>query len=549
MANPISSFSEHEFDSLELATIEVRWVAVAGFLAVLVIRGQLSLISLALACAALAYNSLLSIYFHRHHRHWGSKSQIVISDLALFGLFTVAVADRSLLFSLLLLFPVIASASWFNLAKATLVAAAADLILLIALFWGGKWGSDQFDYLLLFILVSASITYLIGKVTETEISQRSEVQTILLELERDKARLTALIDGIGDGMLALDRNGRVIFFNIAAAYLLGHPEDDLVGEKIETLLPAKQGIDDYDLLKNTFHTGAREQRDDLEFLVRGNPVRLYTSVAPILASNGDIRGAIVLCRDITREKNEEEERTAFAAVAAHEIRTPLTVIEGYLSYLLNSKKLHYDKASREYIERAHTSVIELAELITDLLKVSRAEAGKLEANFAPADLVDILKGTAEAFKKPIADKGLKLKLVLPDKKIIIPTDGEKVMEVANNYLENAVKFTEKGEVALTLKEEKGWIRVEVSDQGIGLSSIDQARIWQKFYRAENWRTRKTGGTGLGLYICKRWVELLGGQVGVRSRDGEGATFYFTLPRKPIELAKKKAMHEAVIAKT
>jgi signal transduction histidine kinase len=251
----------------------------------------------------------------------------------------------------------------------------------------------------------------------------------------------------------------------------------------------------------------------------------------IFSAHNKLQGAIIFFRDITNEKKMDEQKAEFNAIASHELRNPLTVIEGYLYYLLDpGSKLKYDKSTREYLEKAHSASQDLIHLVSDILTAVKAEDGELKVTLAKTNLKELAKKALKDEQKNAKEKGLKLELVEASKKLPeIFTDKVKVREVLGNLLENAIKFTEKGTIRIELGKLENEVIISVTDSGVGIAEKDQKMVFQKFFRSENWKTRKTGGTGLGLYIAKSLTERLGGRIGVQSTPGKGSRFYFTLP--------------------
>lgn len=542
MADSISTRLKHsELDRLELATIQVRWFVIALTLATLWFLGKLSPVIIMLAALSSAYNVARILSYVRHWHFLGGKRLIVGSDLLLIATLMVVLRGEPQFLYALLLLPLTSIVSWFGLRAALMVHTLNVSFIAVNSIVFGPLSPNDLGFLLFAALFSLAVVYQIAQISSADLRTRREVEELAAELSRDKARLTALIDGIGDGLLVVDPHREVVFYNLAASHLIGHAEENLRDIPLKELLPTFQGIDYYDPVATTLATGAREQRDDLRLELSGRDIRISTSVAPILGSRGEIEGAIVLFRDVTLEKEQEEEKTAFASIAAHELRTPVTVTEGYLSYLLSSEdKLHYDATTKRYLTRAHESVIHLTELISDILKVTRAETGRPDLRLETVDLTALVREAITEVSDRARAKGLTIAAELSAQSLPVEIDRGKVKEVLLNYLDNAIKFTQKGSIKVRLRSDKKELKVEVIDQGIGLSSVDLPRIWQKFYRAENWKTRRTGGTGLGLYLCKHLVEQLGGTVGVESKEGKGSTFYFTLPHRSAKARKKRA---------
>jgi signal transduction histidine kinase len=244
---------------------------------------------------------------------------------------------------------------------------------------------------------------------------------------------------------------------------------------------------------------------------------------------------------LRRQKEELEEqnrrvqevnrlKTEFVTLVSHELRTPLTSIAGFVELLLEGQVGGLGQVQREYLSTVKNNADRLLELIEDLLDISRIEAGKMELNLTGLDLRPLIQEVTSLLRPQLEAKGQLLTLDLADALPVVFGDAERVMQILTNLLSNAHKYTPPGgRISIAVRNEDGWVRVEVRDTGIGLSSADQAQLFAKFFRAKNPATREVGGTGLGLAITRSLVEMHGGQITVSSAPGHGSTFSFTLP--------------------
>lgn len=381
------------------------------------------------------------------------------------------------------------------------------------------------------IILLASLFYLeFSKIQKVAISTDSKLE----ELEGDKREIKSLLGSVSDGVFVVDSEGKITFFNQAALVILDivATKKQIIGREIDRLMPTVGDNGSESIIKKVFLLGQQSIRNDFRIVTPEKTIKIHTNISPVIDSKGKIEGAIIFFRDITKEKRIEEQRAEFTAIASHELRTPLSVIEGYLFYVLDPKsKLKYSQETKEYIEKAHEAASELNHLVTDILTIVKAEDNELQVTLKETDIVKLIKDALKNFQSQAKEKGLSLEFenTLKKKPPKIKTDPIKVREIINNLILNAIKFTDIGSIKVELGSLKNELIISVVDTGIGIEKEDLGVIFNKFYRAENYRIRKTSGAGLGLYIVKILVERLGGRVKAHSEFGKGSRFYFTLP--------------------
>ena len=266
---------------------------------------------------------------------------------------------------------------------------------------------------------------------------------------------------------------------------------------------------------------------------------------PVRTGHGE---KIIIFRDIAKELEKEGEQTEFISTASHEMRTPVASIEGYLGLALNPQCATIDERARKYLEEAHRSSQHLGRLFRDLLDVTKLDDKKAKVHLVPVEMVDLVRKIVEGQVPAMSKKRLKYTFgsgasisnadgggrSLPQTAYSI-ADVDFVLEILNNLIENAIKYTkEGGAIWVNVRGDGDRVLVNVTDTGMGISADDLKHIFQKFYRVDNSQTREIGGTGLGLYIVKMRAEAMGGKVWVESSFGEGSTFYLSLPRITFE---------------
>lgn len=371
-----------------------------------------------------------------------------------------------------------------------------------------------------------------------------------------------ILSAIEDGVVMVGKNNIIQLFNPAASKITGWAADDAVGTDYRSVLtlvdPKGQPIPPgQHPFAQTIATdkGVRDSRAELK-TKGGKTVAISLIVSPVLDEEGTATGSVVgVFRDVTREKEEEERRSDFVSTASHEMRTPLAAIEGYLGLALNPKISQADANAQNYIKKAQAATQHLGVLFQDLLTSSRAEDGRLVSYPAVVELGETVAQVVENERFHAKEKGLTLNYsVSPPQdvagvKVIRPlyytfVDPHRVAEVLQNIIDNAIKYTMQGSVSVRLTGDDSVVQIQVQDTGTGIPADDIPHLFQKFYRVDNSTTRTIGGTGLGLFISKKIIELYNGRIWVESQLGHGSTFYINLPRltstQALEMQKKQS---------
>lgn len=393
------------------------------------------------------------------------------------------------------------------------------------------------------------------------INRPSSVDNLSASLSTEQAKSDIILSAIDDGVVLLDNQGVIRVFNPGAAAITGWPQTDAIGLEYRSVL---KFIDDknepYPPEKDPFQrilTDKKTVRDNAAWLLTrsGKHSAITLSVSPLVAKDGSVIGSVGVFRDVNEERAEEKRSADFVSTASHEMRTPVAAIEGYLALALNDRVSTIDTKAREYLQKAHESTQHLGKLFQDLLTSTRAEDGRLSNHPSVIEMSSYLEKLAEDLRFTAEKKGLHMEYVMgthdqpvnastvTGNKVVKPlyyvyADAERIREVITNLFDNAVKYTESGTVSLGLTGNQEVVQVSVKDTGPGIPSDDIPHLFQKFYRVDSTATRTVGGTGLGLFICRKIVELYNGRIWVESTVGKGSTFYINVPRITAEKAQQ-----------
>ncbi len=390
------------------------------------------------------------------------------------------------------------------------------------------------------------VSYLIWhKKSEENDSGDKAYKELATELSQVAGKAEVVINAIADGVIALDAQGTIQLINPAAQQIIGWGKQDALALDYKSVLKLtdKDGAEltsASDPIAKVLATNKEEESKDLTIITNsGKKLLVALVVSPVGALGA---GVIVVFRDITKEKAEEREQAEFISTASHEMRTPVASIEGYLGLALNPQTAQIDEKAREFITKAHESAQHLGRLFQDLLDVSKADDHRLSNNPKVVDVVAFMEEIVDGLRPKATEKGLRVLFKPnPDNQedgggrrlnpvYYANVDNDHLREVSSNLVENAIKYTPKGEVVVDINGDEDHIVISIADSGIGIPKEDQGHLFQKFYRVDNSDTREIGGTGLGLYLSRKLVEAMGGRIWLESEYKQGSTFYVEVPR-------------------
>ena len=360
------------------------------------------------------------------------------------------------------------------------------------------------------------------------------------QVESRKSR--AMLEAIADGVMVTDEEQKIVLFNDAAGRLLSLQREQVIGRPAGEFIglfgkagrpwqerlhrwrtePAKIGGGDYLAERITLDSGRV----------------LSVHLAPV-GSVEEFIGTVAVFRDITQDVEIDRLKSEFVATVSHELRTPMTAIRGYVEILMLGATGPLNDAQRRFLKTVKHNSDRLEMLVSDLLDISRMESGQIRLNLDVVEIPDLLTEVAETLRERCRtdEKALEIVLEIESDLPSIQADRARVMEVFHNLAENAFLYTpDGGKVVLRAGARTDGVQVDVSDTGIGIAPADRERIFERFYRGENPVVMATPGTGLGLPITKRLVEMHGGSIEVESEGvpGKGSTFHVMLPRDAVQ---------------
>ncbi len=358
----------------------------------------------------------------------------------------------------------------------------------------------------------------------------TDVAALNAALIAERDRLAQIVDVLPVGIVLMDVNGTVTLENRATRELFKRdvaPAPGLTGPLRGTL--ARPDGTAYDLRDVPIARSLRgeEVRGELVCYTRadGTAFDLLTNSAPIRDPGGAVVGAIAAYEDVTALSDAERERTAFFAMASHELKTPVTAVRGQIQLALRFMERGSVEMVGGALQRADAQTTRMAALIDDLLDAARLDVGRFDVVFAPTDLTDVAAASI-ARLRPIAGDRV-IRVDLPDEVVLVNADARRLAQVIDNVIVNALRHGGAGDVVVSVGTEAGRALVRVRDHGAGVAAEDRSRIFERFYRSDS--ARGTPGTGLGLYVSREIARLHGGDLSLESTGPTGSVFRVSLP--------------------
>ncbi|MDD9148465.1 MULTISPECIES: cell wall metabolism sensor histidine kinase WalK [unclassified Sporolactobacillus] len=361
----------------------------------------------------------------------------------------------------------------------------------------------------------------IGQLAASFNNMTKKLRDAIATTESERRKLKSVLTYMTDGVIATDRKGNVILMNNRAEELLDVYRHDVTGNSLLDLLKIRRNYKIMDLYGMSDSIMLDFSSDEQTVLLRAN-------FSVVKKENGAVNGLIAVIHDVTEQEQVDMERREFVANVSHELRTPLTTMKSYLEALqdgaVNDKKL-----AAKFIDVTQRETERMIRLVKDLLQLSRLDAKNYKINLQRTDYVTFCHSIIDRFEMS-KKQNIQFVRKLPAGPFYVQIDRDKLTQVIDNILSNAMKYSPEGGLITFRVVRRGYnIRTMISDQGVGIPKENLAKVFNRFYRVDRARSRKLGGTGLGLAIAKEMIEAQGGDIWAESEWNRGTTIHFILP--------------------
>lgn len=364
-----------------------------------------------------------------------------------------------------------------------------------------------------------------------------ELAVALSKVDQAQNLNKALISSIGDGLIIVDEYGIITEVNHVALEMLGYEKKELIGQWLPRALPSKDK-EGYDIpaterpLLNSLMTGHPSTAVTTYMRKDGSTFHSLNTAAPFVM-NGKPTGAIVIFKDFSREMEVERAKDEFISIASHQLRTPLTSIMLYLE-LIKYEEANIAEDVKIYLSKIEKSANNMQQLIGDFLNISKLELGRLDVNAIPINLSELVQNILGDLAGHTDINGVKTNFEPPKYSAVITTDPGLLSQAIHNLLTNSVRYKgpKNPRIDISIIKEEDKYILGIGDNGIGIPESAKQKIFQRLFRADNAIDLQNEGTGLGLYLVKRIIETLGGEIWFESQENKGTTFFLKLPREP-----------------
>lgn len=365
----------------------------------------------------------------------------------------------------------------------------------------------------------------LGVMADSINAMAARISDQIEDLTQQKGKVEGILTHLVSGVFVVDRSGRVTMINPAAEKLIGVKADEML-QKWHWEAGGNFGLSS--LIDEAILVGTEQKKEVTFYKPVERTVEVY--ITPIRSNYSRIAGAVVLLHDVSDWRRLERMRSEFVANVSHELRTPITAVRGFSETLLDGA-MNDPAITKQFLQIILDESTRLTRLINELLELSKIESGHVQFQHEPVDLIALVERTAKRYNHQAEQAGLTIRTELPAEAVEMEGDGDRVQQVLINLIGNAITYTPTGGSVTVGVEDRGdEVMLRVSDTGIGIPEEDLPRLFERFYRVDKARARRSGGTGLGLAIVKHIVEVHQGRVEVVSKVGQGSCFRVYLPK-------------------
>ncbi|GGD02433.1 cell wall metabolism sensor histidine kinase WalK [Pontibacillus salipaludis] len=358
-------------------------------------------------------------------------------------------------------------------------------------------------------------------VSFNELNDKLKISQATTEGERRK--LSSVLSNMTEGVMATDHTGAIILMNEPASRLLGKEIEDVQGESLLNVLSINDRLDNITDLHD-------KESIIIDFSEGDQQLLLKASFTVVQYEMEEMNGYITVLSDVTEQEKIERERREFVANVSHELRTPLTTMKSYLETLTEGAWQDKEIAPR-FLDVTQNETERMIRLVNDLLQLSKMDNKDYKLHKEKVNFIGFFRTVAERFEIN-QDDHIHFEHHLPDKEVIVWIDKDKMTQVLDNIISNAIKYSPEGGTItfhLEVKKQQQKLHISISDEGVGIPKEKLEKIFERFYRVDRARSRNLGGTGLGLAISREMIDAHGGEIWADSKEGEGTKVTFTLP--------------------
>lgn len=342
---------------------------------------------------------------------------------------------------------------------------------------------------------------------------------------------------VSDGVYLTDKDRRIIFWNSASEIITGYSASDVLGSKCSDDILCHVDINGISLCKGdlcplnqSIQTGIPSNKPLVVYALRKDKTRLAVevSVAPLFAEDGEVIGGIEIFRDVTQKQQMAEKRAQFLSGISHELKGPITAIQGFLELILAGSTGEINQLQTDFLTSAFKEGERFKRILNELSDLSRYESAEFSFVFDEVDISELLHILIDRNIGEAVRTGIVLEHNLQEG-IVVNGDWHRLFQAFSNLVSNALKYTEQGKVVISALKTKDQAVIDVSDTGIGIAEKDLSSVFNIFYRVDNPISKRVGGTGIGLAIVSTIIERHNGSIEVKSKPGEGSRFIVKIP--------------------